>query len=55
MLSHLYALGASSIDDALDVYSLLGKRSLRLAEKLGVDGEALKKIGRVLEDFEGDA
>ncbi|HEY6187533.1 MAG TPA: Rossmann-like and DUF2520 domain-containing protein [Pyrinomonadaceae bacterium] len=55
MLRHLDALSTSSIGDALGVYRLLGKRSLRLAEKLGVDGEALKKIGRVLEEFEGDA
>lgn len=55
MLRHLDALTASSMDDALGVYRLLGKRSLRLAKKLGVDGEALKKIGRVLEDSEDDA
>ncbi|HEX8772406.1 MAG TPA: Rossmann-like and DUF2520 domain-containing protein [Pyrinomonadaceae bacterium] len=55
MRRHVDALGGANIEDALEVYRLLGRRSLRLAEKLGVDGEALKKIGRLLKEHEGDA
>jgi predicted short-subunit dehydrogenase-like oxidoreductase (DUF2520 family) len=52
MRRHLDALGAAEVDDAIEVYRLLGHRSLRLAAKLGVDGEALKKISLELEDIE---
>jgi predicted short-subunit dehydrogenase-like oxidoreductase (DUF2520 family) len=55
MRRHLDALGIAGVDDALEVYRLLGRRSLRLAKKLGVDREALKKISSVLEDFESRA
>ena len=55
MRRHLDALRAAGIEDALGVYRLLGQRSLQLAGKLGVDGAALKKIGRLLKDDEGDA
>jgi predicted short-subunit dehydrogenase-like oxidoreductase (DUF2520 family) len=55
MRSHLAALRREGASDALEVYRLLGKHSLRLAEKLGADREALKSMGGVLEDFEGDA
>jgi predicted short-subunit dehydrogenase-like oxidoreductase (DUF2520 family) len=55
MRSHLDALKRVGIEDALGVYRLLGRRSLRLAGKLGVDGEALKKIGRLLKDDDGNA
>jgi len=50
MLRHLDALKGASIGDALEVYRLLGKRSLRLAEKLGVEREALNKIGSELDE-----
>jgi predicted short-subunit dehydrogenase-like oxidoreductase (DUF2520 family) len=53
MRRHLDALGRGGVTDALEVYRLLGARSLRLAEKLGVDMKVLKKMSRVLKDFEG--
>ena len=50
MRRHLDALRSGEADDALEAYRLLGRRSLRLAEKNGVDAEALKEIRRVLEE-----
>lgn len=50
MRRHLEALRASETRDALDIYRLLGRRSIGLAGKLGVDGEALKNIERALEE-----
>lgn len=47
---HLDALaGSPDTKDALDVYKLLGRRSLRLARERGVDAEALEKIAGALE------
>jgi predicted short-subunit dehydrogenase-like oxidoreductase (DUF2520 family) len=50
MRRHLDALRSGAPADALAAYRLLGRRSLRLAEKIGVDAEALKEIRRVLEE-----
>jgi predicted short-subunit dehydrogenase-like oxidoreductase (DUF2520 family) len=50
MRRHLDALRSGDMADALAAYRLLGRRSLRLAEKIGVDAEALKEIRRVLEE-----
>lgn len=49
MRRHLDALRSFESHDALAAYRLLGRRSLKLAEKIGVDGEALKKMRRALE------
>lgn len=53
MRRHLEELRGVDIRDALEVYRLLGRRSIRLAEKIGVDGEALKKIEDALEEDNG--
>jgi len=53
MRRHLEALRSVEIKDALEVYRLLGRRSIRLAEKIGVDGEALEKIEDALKEDEG--
>jgi predicted short-subunit dehydrogenase-like oxidoreductase (DUF2520 family) len=45
---HLDALRKLDSVDALAVYRLLGQRSLRLAEKAGVDRAALQEIRRAL-------
>ncbi|MBA3767060.1 MAG: DUF2520 domain-containing protein, partial [Acidobacteria bacterium] len=51
MRRHLAALRSSEkTNDALEAYRLLGRRSLQLAERNGVDAEALKEIRRVLEE-----
>jgi predicted short-subunit dehydrogenase-like oxidoreductase (DUF2520 family) len=50
MRRHLEALRSTEMRDALEVYRLLGRHSIRLAEKIGVDGEALKKIESALEE-----
>jgi predicted short-subunit dehydrogenase-like oxidoreductase (DUF2520 family) len=50
MRRHLEALRSGGMRDALEVYRLLGRRSIRLAEKIGVDVEALKNIEAALEE-----
>jgi predicted short-subunit dehydrogenase-like oxidoreductase (DUF2520 family) len=50
MRRHLDALRSGETLDALAAYRLLGRHSLRLAEKIGVDAEALKEIRRALEE-----
>lgn len=52
MRRHLAALRSGAPADALAAYRLLGRRSLRLAEKAGVDAEALKEIRRALEEVD---
>lgn len=47
---HLEAISREDIGDALAAYKLLGRRSLRLAEKRGVSREALKAILKSLDD-----
>ncbi|HEX8142933.1 MAG TPA: Rossmann-like and DUF2520 domain-containing protein [Pyrinomonadaceae bacterium] len=54
MRRHLGALGSAEVNMALEVYRLLGRRSLRLAKKIGVESEALKKLCRMLEEVEED-
>lgn len=49
---HLEALGAAGPDAALEVYALLGRLSLRLAEEGGADRSALGEIAAAL-DKEG--
>jgi predicted short-subunit dehydrogenase-like oxidoreductase (DUF2520 family) len=46
---HLAALSAADLADALSAYRLLGKRSLKLATKNGVDPAVLKKITNLLD------
>lgn len=49
MRRHLLALRSSEkTNDALEAYVLLGRRSLQLAEKNGIDAQALKEIRRIL-------
>jgi predicted short-subunit dehydrogenase-like oxidoreductase (DUF2520 family) len=48
MRRHLAALGALRWNDTLEVYRLLGHRSLQLAEQVGVDPATLKKMRRIL-------
>lgn len=50
MRRHLDALRSRGANDALAAYKLLGRRSLRLAEKKGVDAEALNEIRNALEE-----
>lgn len=50
MRRHLEALRRLGGGDALAVYKLLGRRSLRLAEQAGADREALKEMKRALEE-----
>jgi predicted short-subunit dehydrogenase-like oxidoreductase (DUF2520 family) len=45
---HLSALRAAGEGEALEVYRLLGRRSLRLAAKKGADAASLEAIERVL-------
>jgi predicted short-subunit dehydrogenase-like oxidoreductase (DUF2520 family) len=45
---HLRAISSSKFKDALEVYRLLGKRSLKLANRTNADKEALKKIEKLL-------
>jgi predicted short-subunit dehydrogenase-like oxidoreductase (DUF2520 family) len=52
MRRHLEALRSREMRDALEVYRLLGRRSIKLAKKIGVDVEALKKIESELEEDE---
>ncbi|HEX8652811.1 MAG TPA: Rossmann-like and DUF2520 domain-containing protein [Pyrinomonadaceae bacterium] len=51
--SHLRALREHSPHEALAAYRLLGQRSLRLAEKKGMDATALKAITLTLKDDDG--
>jgi predicted short-subunit dehydrogenase-like oxidoreductase (DUF2520 family) len=53
MRRHLEALRSVEMSDALEVYKLLGRRSIGLAGEIGVDAEALKNIERALEEDEG--
>ena len=46
---HLSALSAREFADALEVYKLLGLRSMRLASRNGIDEKLLDQIRRVLE------
>jgi predicted short-subunit dehydrogenase-like oxidoreductase (DUF2520 family) len=46
---HLNALQALGSNEILAAYSLLGQRSLQLAQKNGVDEDTIKKIKRILE------
>ncbi len=46
---HLRALSAREFVDALDVYKLLGLRSIQLASRNGIDEKLLKQIRQVLE------
>lgn len=48
MRKHLAAIRAQAGDEALAVYVLLGRRSLRLAKKNHADAAALKEMARVL-------
>jgi predicted short-subunit dehydrogenase-like oxidoreductase (DUF2520 family) len=50
MRRHLEALRSVETRDALEVYKLLGRRSIGLAAKIGVDMEALKNIESALEE-----
>lgn len=50
MRRHLEALRRLETQDVVAVYELLGRRSLRLAEEAGVDGEALEEMRRALEE-----
>lgn len=53
MRRHLAALRSSEkTSDALEAYILLGRRSLQLAERNGVDAEALKEIKSALEEVD---
>ncbi|MBA3805568.1 MAG: DUF2520 domain-containing protein [Acidobacteria bacterium] len=53
MRSHLAALRSSEkTNDALEAYRLLGRRSLQLAERNGIDAEALKEIKSALEEVD---
>jgi predicted short-subunit dehydrogenase-like oxidoreductase (DUF2520 family) len=45
---HLSALSAREFADALDVYKLLGLRSIQLASRNGIDEKLLKQIRRIL-------
>jgi predicted short-subunit dehydrogenase-like oxidoreductase (DUF2520 family) len=45
---HLAALKASGDDEALELYRLLGRRSLRLAAAKGADAQSLELIARAL-------
>ncbi|HYO90485.1 MAG TPA: Rossmann-like and DUF2520 domain-containing protein [Pyrinomonadaceae bacterium] len=47
---HLGAIRREEIVDALAAYRILGRRSVRLAERRGVNGEALKAILELLDD-----
>ncbi len=46
---HLAALSATGDDEAVAIYALLGRHSLRLAEETGADEAAVRKIMLVLE------
>jgi predicted short-subunit dehydrogenase-like oxidoreductase (DUF2520 family) len=48
MRRHLAAIRSQADAEALAAYVLLGERSLRLAERNGVDEEALREMARVL-------
>jgi predicted short-subunit dehydrogenase-like oxidoreductase (DUF2520 family) len=51
MRRHLTALRSSeTTNDALEAYKLLGRRSLQLAERNGIDAKALEEIRRVLKE-----
>lgn len=53
MRRHLAALRSSAkTNDALEAYRLLGRRSLKLAERNGIDAEALKHMKRALEKID---
>ena len=45
---HLDALSGKELAAALKVYKLLGRRSLQLAEKNGLDPQRVKQIGKLL-------
>lgn len=45
---HLYAIQHSDVQYALAVYTLLGRRSLELAKKRGVNEELLEELARAL-------
>jgi predicted short-subunit dehydrogenase-like oxidoreductase (DUF2520 family) len=47
---HLKALGAKELRDARDLYRLLGRKSLALAEKNGLDRTTARKIGKLLQE-----
>jgi len=49
---HLSSLSAREFADALQVYKLLGLRSIRLASRNGIDEKLLEQIRRVLEPAE---
>jgi len=46
---HLRALSRKELEPALEVYKLLGRRSLELAHKNGLDLQLLKQIRKALE------
>jgi len=45
---HLKALSGEELAEALDVYKLLGLRSVQLAEKNGLDPQLLDQIRKLL-------
>jgi predicted short-subunit dehydrogenase-like oxidoreductase (DUF2520 family) len=45
---HLHALSGEGLSEALDVYKLLGLRSVQLAEKNGLDPQLLDQIRKLL-------
>lgn len=51
---HLAALRDAGEEDALRVYSLLGERSLDLAESAGADASSLREIADMLDEARGE-